>query len=142
MDLPDNNILINAIRSEAKHHRVAKEWLEDALNHGHPIRLFPAVEAGFLRVVTNPKIYASPTPFKEAWLFLDTLSSSPGVEIVQWTPSARNRCAQLCLDLNLRGNDCNDAMLAALAIEKGLRLVTFDRGFKRFPGLRLLLLKQ
>jgi predicted nucleic acid-binding protein len=42
---------------------------------------------------------------------------------------------------DLRGNDCNDAMLAGLAIEKCLRLVTFDQCFKRFPGLRLLLLK-
>jgi predicted nucleic acid-binding protein len=31
-------------------------------------------------------------------------------------------------------------MLAAVALERGLRLVTFDRGFERFPGLRLLIL--
>ncbi len=140
MDLPDNNILINAIRSESEHHRVAKEWLEDGLNHGYPIRLFPTAELGFLRVVTNPRIYSAPTPFKEACLFLEILCSAPGVEITQWTPSVRKRWTKLCLDLKLRGNDCNDAMLAALAIEKSLRLVTFDQGFERFPGLRLLLL--
>jgi predicted nucleic acid-binding protein len=33
-----------------------------------------------------------------------------------------------------------DAYLAAFAIAGGLRLVTFDRGFSRFPGLDLLLL--
>ncbi|MGF1678664.1 MAG: TA system VapC family ribonuclease toxin, partial [Candidatus Methylacidiphilales bacterium] len=113
---------------------------EDAINHGYPIRLFPAVEQGFLRIVTHPKIYSAPTPLKEACSFLDILCSAPSVEITQWTPSVRKRWIQLCLDLKLQGNDCNDAMLAALAIEKSLRLVTFDQGFERFPGLRLLLL--
>jgi toxin-antitoxin system PIN domain toxin len=140
MDLPDNNILINALRSEAPHHQVAKEWLENTLNQGAPLRLFPTVEAGFLRVVTNPKIYMNPTPFDEAWLFLKTLCAAPGVEITQWTQAARERWARICGEGNLSGNDCNDAMLAAIAIERGLRLVTFDRGFRRFDGLSLLLL--
>ncbi|MDX2109185.1 MAG: TA system VapC family ribonuclease toxin [Verrucomicrobiota bacterium] len=141
MVLPDNNILINAIRSETRHHRVAKEWLEETLNQGLPLRLFPTVEAGLIRVVTNPKIYSTPTPLVEACLFIDTLCSAPGVEIIQWTSAVRNRWTRLCMELNLHGNDCNDAMLAALALERGLRLVTFDQGFRRFPGLHLLLLE-
>ena len=140
MDLPDNNILINAIRSEAEYHRVAKDWLEDALNHGHPLRLFPMVEVGFFRLVTHPKIFAAPTPLAEARSFLETLCSAACVEIAPWTPACRERWSSLCGDMGLRGNDCNDAMLAAVAIERGLRLVTFDKGFKRFPGLRLYLL--
>lgn len=142
MDLPDNNILINALRSEAPHHQVAKTWLEDTLNHGTPLRLFPTVETGFLRVATHPKIFANPTPLDEAFLFLATLCSAPGVEIAPWTSAARLRWAKLCAEGNLIGNDCNDAMLAALAIERGLRLVTFDKGFRRFDGLSLLLLDQ
>lgn len=141
VDLPDNNVLINAIRRESRHHRVAKAWLEEALNQGRPIRLFPTVEGGFLRVVTNPKIYSRPTPFEEAWLFLETMCSAPSVEIAPWTEAVRNRWAQLCLRLKLQGSDCNDAMLAALALEKGFRLVTFDQGFRRFPELRLLILE-
>ncbi len=38
------------------------------------------------------------------------------------------------------GNDCNDAMLAAVALEKGLRIVTSDKGFRRFPELKYELL--
>lgn len=141
MDLPDNNLLINAFRRETPHHTKAKQWLEETLSHGLPIRLFPTVEAGFLRVVTHPRIFEPPSPLEEAWAFLQTLCSAPSIEIVQWTPAARNRWARFRIELNLRGNDCNDAMLAALAIEKGLRLVTFDTGFKRFKGLRMLLLE-
>lgn len=141
MDIPDNNVLINAIRPEGKHHLVAKRWLEDSLNGGHPLRLFPTVEAGFLRVVTHPKIYSPPTPFNEAWEFLRLVCSSPVVEICPWTQSARERWGNLCASLGLTGNDCNDAMLAAAALDRGLRLVTFDKGFRRFPDLPLLILK-
>lgn len=76
----------------------------------------------------------------EASAFLSTLGDCSGVETVLWTSSIREYWFKLCLDLNLSGNDCNDAMLAALALEKGLRLVSFDKGFERFPGLELLLL--
>ncbi len=37
--------------------------------------------------------------------------------------------------LGLRGNDLNDAYLAALALERGAVLVSADKGFARFPGL-------
>ncbi len=141
MDLPDNNVLINAIRTEANHHQAAKDWLEDTLSQGRPLRLFPTVEVGFLRIVTNRKIYAEATPFAAAWAFLETICSAPGVEIATWTSSARDRFGKLCEDLDLSGNDCNDAMLAALALEKNLRVVTFDKGFRRFPNLQLLFLE-
>jgi predicted nucleic acid-binding protein len=37
-------------------------------------------------------------------------------------------------DLDLVGNDVNDAWLAALAIEHRATLVSNDEGFARFPG--------
>jgi predicted nucleic acid-binding protein len=43
----------------------------------------------------------------------------------------------LCVDLKLRGNDVNDAHLAALALENNATLVTADRGFGRFSSLRV-----
>lgn len=140
MDLPDNNVLIHAFRRESPDHGTAKEWLEDSLIRGLPLRLFPTVETGFLRLVTHPRIFPNPAPFATAWSFLEILFAAPGVEIAPWTSAARNRWGRLCMELGLRGNDCNDAMLAALALERGLRVVTFDQGFRRFPGLRLLVL--
>lgn len=141
MDLPDNNVLINAIRREAPHHARAKQWLEDTLNQGQAVRLFPTVEAGFIRVVTHPGIFDPPTPPEEAWRFLEILCAAPTVESIAWTPASRQRWAGLCTKLDLAGNDCNDALLAAVAIERKLRLVSFDKGFRRFPGLDLLLLQ-
>jgi predicted nucleic acid-binding protein len=44
--------------------------------------------------------------------------------------------AGLCRSGGAQGNLVSDAYLAALAIESGSELVTADRGFARFPGLR------
>lgn len=141
MDLLDNNVLISAFRPDLEHHAVAKGRLQHALNSGSAIRLFPSVEAGFLRVVTHPKVFNPPSTMAEASGVLRFLSEAPGVEIAPWTAACRERWLTLCTELLLSGNDCNDAMLAAVALEKGLRLVTFDKGFQRFPDLKLELLE-
>ena len=46
----------------------------------------------------------------------------------------------LLTEAGTAGNLTTDAHLAALAIEHGGRLVSFDRDFARFPGVRLELL--
>lgn len=140
MDLPDNNVLINAFRADAPHHAKAKSWLEDRLNAGRPLRLVPTVETGFLRVVTHPHIFSPPSDIDEAAHFLSTLCAAPGVDVCHWTESTRAVWLNLCRGMDLRGNDCNDALLAAVCMDRGLRLVSFDRGFKRFGDLDLLLL--
>ena len=140
MDLPDNNVLINALRADAPHHAKAKSWLEASLNAGQSIRLFPTVETGFLRVVTHPGIFAPPTSIGEAAFFLETLTTAPVVEVCHWNALARVIWLKLCREMELSGNDCNDALLAAMCLERGYRLVSFDQGFKRFVGLNLLLL--
>ena len=43
---------------------------------------------------------------------------------------------RLCRDVGAKGNVVPDAYLAATALEVGAELVTADRGFGRFPGLR------
>ena len=140
MDFPDNNVLINALRADAPHHAKAKSWLEHCLNSGQPIRLFPTVKRGFPRVVTHSGIFTPSTPIGEASRFLTVLSAAPSVEVCHWNESSRLIWLKLCEEMNLSGNDCNDALLAAVCIDRSLRLVSFDRGFKRFGNLRLLLL--
>jgi len=141
MDLLDNNILISAFRTDHEHHTVAKQWLETSLNERKPLRLFPTIDTGFLRVVTHPKLFAPPSTVAEASHFLRVLWEAPSVETTLWTATNRERWLSLCAELSLCGNDCNDALLAAVALDRGLRMVTFDKGFRRFPNLKLKLLQ-
>jgi len=54
------------------------------------------------------------------------------------TSSHNKPFVRLITDLDLRGNDVNDAWLAALAIDHRATLVSTDNGFSRFPGLKWL----
>jgi uncharacterized protein len=130
---PDINMLIAASRSDHPHHETARAWLNDALadcQTGGGVELLPMVVAGFLRLVTNAKIFLRPTPTKDALAFLDALLNVPGVvmpELGREWPTLR----QLCRDHNLRANDIPDAWIAATVRMLGSRLVTFDRGFTK-----------
>jgi uncharacterized protein len=133
---PDINILVAASRSDHAHHAVARAWLLEALasgETGRPLRLLPMVLAGFLRLVTNPKIFVEPTPIKDAISFIDALIALQSVGLSgdsgsndEW-PVLR----ALCLAKNLTANAIPDAWLAATVTQLGEHLVTFDKDFKK-----------
>jgi toxin-antitoxin system PIN domain toxin len=131
---PDVNMLVAASRSDHPHHAVARGWLEQAVfnaGQGSPLKLQPMVIAGFLRLVTHPKIFIHATPMSEALRFVDALLTAPGVEQpalgAEW-PALR----KLCADKALAGNDVPDAWLAATVIHQGEHVISFDADFKRF----------
>jgi len=58
---------------------------------------------------------------------------TPGVQLAELGPEWR-RFRQLCLDKGMSANDPPDAWLAAAVSQRGERLVTSDRDFRRLPG--------
>lgn len=95
--------------------------------------------AGFLRLVTSPKIFQPATPIQDAVAFIDAVLASPGVQLAplgqEW-PKLR----QLCLDKQLTGNDLPDARLSAAVTHHSEHLVTFDRDVRRLLSHRQLTL--
>jgi len=94
------------------------------------------VLSGFIRVTTHPRIFTPPAPIERAFEFADALRAQPGA--ISVSPGSRHWeiYEQLCIAANAKGNLASDAFLAALAIEAGCELITTDRDFARFPGLR------
>lgn len=130
---PDVNVLVAASRRDHPHHAVARQWLEGAINAsgtGAPLTLMPMVLASFLRLVTSPKIFVSPTPTSAAVAFVDALLASPSVQLAPLGPEW-SKLRQLCLDKQLSGNDLPDAWLSAAVAQHGEHLVTFDRDFRK-----------
>jgi predicted nucleic acid-binding protein len=76
-----------------------------------------------------------PTPPRPVLDYLDVLLDEPA-QIVGEGDRHWERFCGLCRDLHLRGNLVPDAHLAALAPEHRAELITFDRGFGRYPRLR------
>lgn len=129
---PDVNLLVAAFRKDHSHHLVARQWLADAVKTsrpGVPLRLLPPVVAGFLRLVTNPRVFAQADAIEHAVAFIDALLDAPNVEMAtdgdEWP-----RFRQLCMDGKLRGNAIPGAWLAAAVVQSGNHLVTFDADFK------------
>jgi toxin-antitoxin system PIN domain toxin len=141
---PDINVLVAASRADHPHHTIAREWLEEAIEaceSGSSIEVLPMVAAGFLRLVTNSRVFPDPSPIKEALAFIDALLAVPGVEMPE---SAREwpTLRRLCLDAKLAGNAIPDAWIAAAVKIMNGRLVTFDRDFTKLLGKGELLLLQ
>jgi uncharacterized protein len=134
--LADVNVLVYAHRKDLPEHERVSAWLDEELASGRRYALCDASLTGFLRVVTNARVFSDPTPLAVALEFVDTLQGHEAA--IQIAPGARHwhLFAKLCNFIGARGNDIPDAYLAALAIESGCELATADQGFGRFPGLR------
>lgn len=132
----DVNVLLYAHRRDTPEHEGYRDWLEEARRGDEPLAFPSVVLAGFVRVVTHPRIFREPTPLDEALGFVEALRS--GSNVLSAEPGGRHWSifARLCRDGDARGNLVPDAHLAAIALEHGATLFSADRGLARFEGLR------
>lgn len=136
MILPDVNVLVYAFRREAPQHQAYAGWLARLVSGTDELALAEPALTGFLRIVTNSKIMATPAPMPLALRFTDTLRTAPRARALTASNSTWSRLAEWAeSDSHLRGNLVPDAWLAALAQTHGARIATADRGFARFPGV-------
>jgi toxin-antitoxin system PIN domain toxin len=134
MQLPDVNVLIYAHREDAPEHERYAEWLRNLTAAAAPFALSDVVLSGFLRIVTNPRIFDPPTPMDAALAFCQRLVDWPRASLV--TPGRQHWEIFTGLCRDVKGPLVTDAYIAALGIEHGCELVTTGGDFARFPGLR------
>jgi len=137
MTLVDANVLIYAYNPAATQHAEAKRWLERAVAGPAPVRLAWVTVLAFVRIMTHAQAFKRPLSLNEAVDIVDQWLAQPTVAILDpgdrhW-PTLRG----LLLDGQAAGPLTTDAHLAALAIEHGATLVTTDRDFARFPGVKV-----
>lgn len=136
MILPDVNTLVYAFHRDATEHRPFAEWLDSVIADAEPILLPDVVLTGFLRVVTNRRIFSDPAPMPVALAFVEALRTSPACRSLHPTDAAWRQLARFIEnDSYLVGNLVPDAWIAALAVTSGARVATADAGFARFDGL-------
>lgn len=136
MIVPDVNVLVHAFRSDSERHELCRRWLQDAVAGPETVGLSDAVSIGTARVLTHPRVFSPPAALGAVLDLLEELRSQDGV--VRLVPGAQFISAfeRISRAADARGNLLADAQHAALAIEHGATLVTFDRDFARFAGLR------
>jgi toxin-antitoxin system PIN domain toxin len=134
--LVDTNLLVYASISSVPQHASARAWLAERLNGTAPVGLPWASLLGFLRIVSNPRIFAQPVPLADAWQEIERWLDCPSVWSPMPTERHRELLGPLLATIGGRANLVPDAHLAALAMEHGLILCSADSDFARFPGLR------
>jgi toxin-antitoxin system PIN domain toxin len=134
--LVDANLLIYASVDSFPQHERARRWLDERLNGAAPVGFPWASLLAFLRVTTNPRVFARPAMVSDSWRqVLAWLDCEPA-----WIPEPTERHPEILGELlsgpGIQANLVQDAHLAAVAIEHGLILCSTDGDFARFPGLR------
>lgn len=136
MILCDVNVLVHAYRREAPDHERYAAWLRGVVSSDEAHAVSDLVLSGFLRIVTHPRVFQRPASIDDALALARAVREQPNVVAV--SPGQRHWgiFERLCTEAGAKGNLVPDAYLAALAIEHGAELVTTDRDFARFDGLR------
>lgn len=136
MVVVDANVLLYAVNDSAAHHQTSLSWLDGALGGGEGVGLAWTALLAFLRIATNGQIMPFPLTIAEANEQLERWLAAPASVVVHPTSRHAGVLAGLLREAGSAGNLVGDAHLAALAIEHDAEIVSFDRDFARFAGVR------
>jgi toxin-antitoxin system PIN domain toxin len=141
MFLPDINVWVAMTFQSHKHHIPSTEWFRNA----DPARtrfFCRQTQSGFLRLTNSLKMFPTDALTKtEAWQRHNTYLLDPRIGYMNEPAGVEPQWQLFTQGTQHSPNVWNDAYLAAFAICAGLELVTFDRGFQQFPGLKCTILQ-
>jgi uncharacterized protein len=135
MKLVDTNVLVYAVNADARQHAAARAWLRAALADPQGVAMPWMSLLGFLRISTRSGILARPLAASDALALVNGWLRMPHTSVPEPTERHAAVLGRLLLGAGTAGNLVNDAHLAALALEHGATVVSFDRDFARFAGV-------
>ncbi|HVM10081.1 MAG TPA: TA system VapC family ribonuclease toxin [Acidimicrobiales bacterium] len=134
--LVDANLLIWAHHEGFRQHEAARAWWRDTLSRAPMVGIPWASVLAFVRISTHPRALSTPSSLEDVWAVVESWLDRDNVWVPVPTDRHRSLLGELLLSGRATGNHTTDAHLAALAIEWGLELLSADRDFARYPGLR------
>jgi toxin-antitoxin system PIN domain toxin len=132
----DTNILLYAIDPAAVAHEAVAKWWAAATNADEQLGFAWVSVLGFVRIATNPRVFARPLTVRQALDQAGVWLDMPIARIVQEPRDHWKLVEQLIATIGTAGNLTTDAHLAALAISHGATLVSCDTDFLKFRQLR------
>jgi hypothetical protein len=129
--LLDVNVLIALVREDHVAHKHTKQWFQRC--GARSWATCSLTQAGFVRIISNPKFLEHAPHISEAVDMLRVLTKLPGHRF--WTMDVNFIEAIEPVEERLFGHQqVTDAYLLGLAIKKKGKLATFDRGLKILAG--------
>ena len=136
MILPDANLLVYTVDETSVFHADTRAWWDEALSSSRIVGLcYPSI-LGFMRLVTNRRVFKAPLLVAEALAYAESWLAQPNTTIVVPTPRHWPLLATLLESTGIAANLTTDAHIAALAIEHGFTVYSNDSDFGRFDNLR------
>jgi toxin-antitoxin system PIN domain toxin len=133
--LLDVNVVLAAQRGDHPDHGPVRAWF-DAMLIGRERFAVPAtVWASFLRLTTNRRIFAVPTPRADAFAFVNATVGQPLHLQIGPGPRHLELLRELSDEADAMGDLIVDAAIAAIAAEHGGEVVTLDSDFARFDSV-------
>lgn len=136
MQVVDANVLLYAVNEDSPRFSEAKRWLDRALNGSEMVGFTWVVLLAFLRLIGHPRVFPRPLSTEQALDLIEAWLQRPSAVILDPTDRHLEIVRGLLAPLGTAANLVNDAHLAAIAVEHGAEVVSFDADFTRFPGLR------
>ncbi len=139
--LCDVNVLVALCYDLHEHHLKALNWInqQDELK----AVLCRNTQLGLLRLLTNQSVMGADVCTQErAWEVYDQLAHDGRFEFYAEPDGLEPLWRQYTMSSQVSLKKWQDAYLAAFARAAKLRLVTFDKGFRRLEGLQLVLLEE
>jgi toxin-antitoxin system PIN domain toxin len=135
MFLPDVNLWLALAFEVHVHHLAARAWFEG--EDDGAFGFCRMTQQGFLRLASNPRVFKEEAvSLARAWRLYDQIRSDPRVAFVHESADLETIWRSFTDRATFSPNLWNDAYLAALACAEDLVLMTFDKGFVQFPGLK------
>ena len=137
MKLPDTNVFLYSVNPLSQHHKKAASWLGDAFDSASGVGLAWLALIGFIRLSTHPAVLPKPLSVADAAGMADDWLMHPRTRLLQPTERHSGILSRLLMVAGTAGNLTNYAHLAALALEHGATVGSFDKDFKKFSGIKL-----
>lgn len=135
--LLDVNVIVGVLRADSQLHSTARAWFMGNAGRAREVMALPETLVGVVRVLTNERIWAqTPTP-AEATAAVTELVQGAHVHVVGSSAGSWSQFQALVETMDVHHRGISDALLAAQARAMEARLVTFDKGFRRYPGLHV-----
>lgn len=134
----DTNLLVYAYRTDAPFHAAARALIESLIAEATAWAIPWPCAHEFIAIVTNPRIFKTPTPLDVALAQLRTLAEQPQIIWLAEGDDYLPRLETLTLAAQVKGGAIHDARIAAICLYHGVReLWSADRDFSRYPALRV-----
>lgn len=135
--LLDSNVLIYAKMDGMREHDSTARWLSKVLSEGvDGVIVTEVTLLSFLRITTNPKVFAPPLSPGNALTFVKSLLEDPNVNLYRPSEEHFIDVAKFIRDHKFTGNLTMDAHLAVTALNTGATLVTRDKDFSKIAYLK------